>query len=351
MQHCNTCNHFFIFHYVISVFAGIASHDAKVKSEKRNSSNAKPVATITPTVKTSTKNEFLNNLLLAFVPPAKCVGIKLDYLKPETFETPEDKQKWEENALKEAEELKTKLEMGAIKLDSVLDRVVVNPSRGKIHPDAVNRFTSQMIEQEDALLIERDFIQLSAQLRVCLGLKRADVDRCLKIIKQYKEFQLTKIMLLRNPDCVDSIRRMRRYIGNLKLWNLSEEEEADFKAKAEIIRSEAVLIYNNFKKIFGPSTSTHFWEEFYNQAQTYAENTKHINNRIILSEERYKTLSANKNSTKNSKSKAKKTDIKSEQDVLPSTEDATNDDDVKAEGEDTKAVNTDENHHTAVEAN
>ncbi|XP_061396566.1 PC4 and SFRS1-interacting protein [Musca vetustissima] len=342
---------------------GIAAHETKTKSDKKNSSSAKPVATITPTVKNSSgKNEFLNNLLLAFVPPAKCVGIKLDYQKPETFETPEEKEKWEENALKEAEELKTKLEMGTIKLDSVWDRVVVNPSRSKIHPDAVNRFTSQLIEQEDALIIERDFIQLSAQLRECLGLKRADVDRCLKIIKQYKEFQLTKVMLLRNPDCVDSIRRMRRYIGNLKLWNLSEEEEADFKAKAEIIRSEAVLIYNNFKKIFGPSTSTHFWEEFYNQAQAYAENTKHMNNRIILSEEHYKTLSGNKNSTKSSKSKGKKTDVKSEQDdEIPSTDadDATKQEQHEEEEDGeatTKAIDVDENHHTttttaAVEAN
>ncbi|XP_073816575.1 JIL-1 anchoring and stabilizing protein isoform X1 [Musca autumnalis] len=326
------------------------AHDSKIKSEKKVSSNAKPVATITPTVKTAVENENLNNLLLVFAPPAKCIGIKLDYMKPETFDTPEEKQKWEENALKEAEELKAKLEMGTIKYDSILDRVVVNVSRGKFNPETSKRYTSQIIEQEEALIIERDFIQLSAQLRECLGLKRADVDRCLTIIKQYKEFQLTKMMLLRNPDCVDSIRRMRRYIGNLKLWNLSEEAEADFKAKAEIIRSEAVMIYNNFKKIFGPSTSTHFWEDFCNQAQAYAENTKHISEhkRIILTEERYKTLLANNKSAKATKSKAKKTDNKSEQD-----EDVNNADDVAAEeAENLKPVDTEENaHNTAVEAN
>lgn len=200
----------------------------------------------------------------------------MDYLKPESFETAEEKAKWEENARKEAEELKVQLELGTVKIDAVMDRVVVNPQRSKIHRDAASRFTNQVIEREDAIIIERDFVQLSAQLRECLGLKRADVDRCLDILKQYKEFQLTKLILLRNPDCVDSIRRMRRYIGNLKLWDLSEEQEAEFKAKAEIIRSEAVLIYNNFKKIFGPSTSSHFWEEFYNQVIFPKKTSKQI---------------------------------------------------------------------------
>ncbi|XP_065371410.1 PC4 and SFRS1-interacting protein [Calliphora vicina] len=274
---------------------GISTPDPKPKAAKKTSSNAnaKPMATVTPTVKSSNKSEVQNNLLLAFIPPAKCIGIKLDYQKPAMFDSPEAKRLWEEEALKEAEELKAKLEMGSIKIDSVRERIVINPSRSKIHREAKDRFTSEMIEQEDALLVERDFIQLSQQLRECLGLKRADVDRCLDILKQYKEFQLTKLMLLRNPDCVDSIRRLRRYIGNLKQWKLTEEEENVFKAKAEIIRYEAVLIYNNFKKIFGPNTSTHFWEEFCNQVQAYKENTKHINdqNRLILTEKIYKALS------------------------------------------------------------
>lgn len=300
------------------------------------------MATVTPTVKSSNKSEVLNNLLLAFIPPAKCIGIKLDYQKPAMFDSPEAKSLWEEEALKEAEEIKAKLEMGSIKIDSVRERIVVNPSRSKIHREAKERFTSEMIEQEDALLVERDFIQISQQLRECLGLKRADVDRCLEILKQYKEFQLTKLMLLRNPDCVDSIRRLRRYIGNLKQWKLTEEEEVAFKAKAEIIRTEAVIIYNNFKKIFGPDTSAHFWEEFCNQVQAYKENTKHIQdqNRLILTEKIYKALS--NNYTKNSKAdKNSDSDAKTEKDKDGLAKAKTSEDEAKVD-EATEAIETDE---------
>nr|XP_014088310.1 hepatoma-derived growth factor-related protein 2 [Bactrocera oleae] len=267
------------------------------KSAKKSSSSSKPTATITPTVKNSVgnKSEVYNNLLLAFVPPAKCVGIKLDYGKPETFATPSERIKWEEKSRKDAGDLKEKLEIGQIKLDAVKDRVIVNPPRSKIHQDAANRFTNQMIEQEDALFVERDFIQMSQQLRESLGLKSADVNRCVELLKQYKDFELTQLMLLRNPDCVDIIRRLRRYVGNLKEWSLSAEEETEFRTKAEIIRNEAIVIYNYFKKIFKISSDQQFWEPFCDQVKTYKECTKHISeqNRITMSEKTYMSILAN----------------------------------------------------------
>lgn len=274
---------------------GIAG-DTK-KSAKKSSSSSKPTATISPTVKNAggNKSEVYNNLLLAFVPPAKCVGIKLDYGKPESFATPAERVKWEEKSRKEAGDLKEKLEIGQIKVDAVKDRVIVNPPRSKIHQDAANRFTNQMIEQEDALFVERDFIQMSQQLRESLGLKSADVNRCVELLKQYKDFELTQLMLLRNPDCVDIIRRLRRYVGNLKEWSLSAEEENEFRTKAEIIRNEAIVIYNNFKKIFKIPSDQQFWEPFCDQVKTYKECTKHISeqNRITMSEKTYMSVLAN----------------------------------------------------------
>uniref|UniRef100_A0A1A9WV81 PWWP domain-containing protein n=1 Tax=Glossina brevipalpis TaxID=37001 RepID=A0A1A9WV81_9MUSC len=275
----------------------INSETSKPKSGKKSNSNIKPVATITPTVKTGNKTEVINNLLLAFIPPAKCIGIKLDFEKPDLFETSMEMRQWEEQARKEAEELKEQLEMGSIKLEDVKERVVLNPPRSKIDQDEANRFNALMLEQEDALFVERDFIQLSQDLRDCLGLRRANVDRCLEILKQFKELQLNRLMLLRNPDCVDGIRRLQRYIGNLKSWNLTPEQEADFKMKAEIIRNEAIMIYSNFKKIFGPTHKQRFWEEFCDHVEAYKENTKHINDKncLIMTEKTYKTLVANNN--------------------------------------------------------
>uniref|UniRef100_A0A034W1D4 Hepatoma-derived growth factor n=1 Tax=Bactrocera dorsalis TaxID=27457 RepID=A0A034W1D4_BACDO len=332
------------------------------KSAKKSSSSSKPTATITPTVKNSAgnKSEVYNNLLLAFVPPAKCVGIKLDYGKPETFATPAERIKWEEKSRKEAGDLKEKLEIGQIKLDAVKDRVIVNPPRSKIHQDAANKFTNQMIEQEDALFVERDFIQMSQQLRESLGLKSADVNRCVELLKQYKDFELTQLMLLRNPDCVDIIRRLRRYVGNLKEWSMGAEEETEFRTKAEIIRNEAIVIYNYFKKIFKISSDQQFWEPFCDQVKTYKECTKHINeqNRITMSEKTYMSILANfkkdgkhaQDKESESKSDDKKENINQDNQADANEKTNTSDTETDRAEMDESIVNTESNILEAVES-
>lgn len=54
-------------------------------------------------------------------------------------------------------------------------------------------------------------------------------------------------MLKKNPNCVETIKRLRRYIGNCKNWELSDEEKKAFSENAEKIREHADTIYNIFK--------------------------------------------------------------------------------------------------------
>uniref|UniRef100_A0A1A9WEB7 LEDGF domain-containing protein n=1 Tax=Glossina brevipalpis TaxID=37001 RepID=A0A1A9WEB7_9MUSC len=103
--------------------------------------------------------------------------------------------------------------------------------------------------QEIASLVDREFVQLCQGVRLCLTLERANVNRCLEILKQLKELQLNCALLVRNPDCVDTIRCVQHYIGNFKSWHLTPEQEAEFKAGAENIRNEASMIFSNFKNI------------------------------------------------------------------------------------------------------
>ena len=191
--------------------------EVKPKTAKKSSSQ-KPTAAVTPTVKV----DQADNLLLVFMPPHKCVGIKLDFEKPESFESAAKRLEWEENASKYAIELKRKLELGEVRVQDVKERLIFNPPRSKIPAEVASRFTNEMIKQEDALFIERDFVVLTQELRESLGLKRADVERCLEILNQLKDCEFNRMMLLRNPDCVNIMRRMRRYIGNLKAWKLNE---------------------------------------------------------------------------------------------------------------------------------
>jgi len=233
-------------------------------------------------------------MLMVYMPTAKCLGIVINYKKPESFESAAAEEAWMENARKEALELKLKLESGQINPESMPDRIVVEPTRSEIPKQEALRFIEELIEHEDALFMERDFIQLSQQLRECLGLRRANVGKCLEILEQFKEVEFTKLMLLRNPECVDIMRRLRRYVGNLELWKMDLSDEVEFKERAQTIRKVSSGIYDGFKSLFNPEPESedNFWIDFCEKVKIYKTYTKNINEnlRVGMNERGYNSL-------------------------------------------------------------
>ncbi|XP_017845447.1 hepatoma-derived growth factor-related protein 2 isoform X2 [Drosophila busckii] len=267
--------------------------NASANNHKKSVKKSKPTAAITPIQKRS--RQVNNNILMVYMPTAKCLGIDLNYNKPASFESPAAEEAWVERARKDAIELKLKLESGQVDAESMPERIVIEPVRDEIPKQEAVRFIEELIEQEDALFMERDFIQLSQQLRECLGLRRANVGRCLEILEQLKEIELNRLMLLRNPECVDIMRRLRRYVGNLDLWKMDISDEVEFKEKAQVIRKVSSAIYDGFKTIFNNPESEHeenFWVEFCEKVKIYKNYTKNINDnlRVSMSEKSYECL-------------------------------------------------------------
>ncbi|XP_022210954.1 PC4 and SFRS1-interacting protein [Drosophila obscura] len=267
---------------------------ANASMGKKSVKKSKPTAAVTPIQKRSRPtNNKENDLLMVYMPTAKCLGIDINYNKPERFENAAAEQSWMDRSRKEANELKLKLESGQLDPDTLPGRIIVEPSRNEIPKQEAARFIAEIIEHEDALFMERDFIQLSQQLRECLGLRRANVGKCLEILDQFKEVELTKLMLLRNPECVDIMRRLRRYVGNLDLWKMDYTDEVEFKEKAQIIRKVSTHIYEGFKNLFNSaSEEDNFWIEFCEKVKIYKSYTKNVNEnlRVSMNERGYDSL-------------------------------------------------------------
>ncbi|XP_017055713.1 PC4 and SFRS1-interacting protein [Drosophila ficusphila] len=275
--------------------ANAAPATTATTSGKKSVKKSKPTAAVTPIQKRSRPiYNIRNDLLMVYMPTAKCVGIDINYNKPEVFESPAAEAAWVEKARKEAMEIKLKLESGQMEPEAMPERIVVEPSRTEIPKQEALRFIEELIEHEDALFMERDFIQLSQQLRECLGLRRANVGKCIEILEQFKEVELTKLMLLRNPECVDIMRRLRRYVGNLELWKMELSDEADFKEKALTIRQVSSTIFDGFKKLFNtePEIEDNFWIDFCEKVKIYKTYTKNMNEnlRVGLNERSYNNL-------------------------------------------------------------
>ncbi|XP_076391848.1 JIL-1 anchoring and stabilizing protein isoform X8 [Megachile rotundata] len=133
------------------------------------------------------------------------------------------------------------------------------------------------------LRIEAQLLQLDAQIKSNLGLDRANPDKCLQAMDDMLLLPIDPLMLKKHPHIVETVKRLRRYIGNLADWKLSEEEEAIFKQKAEQIRQKAEHIYNKFKAMFTIPEGQSFWQSFSDQVVHFKELTKDMPEEKVFS--------------------------------------------------------------------
>lgn len=97
------------------------------------------------------------------------------------------------------------------------------------------------------ILNEVNLLQYDVDIKSSLQLTSADTARCIAVLEKYKTLEVTALMLKKNPQVAETIKRLRRYVGNTKEWNLSDDQTTEFNDKAAKIRKLAEIIYKSFK--------------------------------------------------------------------------------------------------------
>ncbi|XP_043587470.1 PC4 and SFRS1-interacting protein isoform X4 [Bombus pyrosoma] len=212
-------------------------------------------------------------------------GIKLDMDKPKSFESDKAQKQWDWSTARNAMKLKAQLESGEILPEQVKDCLDFNvhvPDEEKrllAKDGALHRKTNKL----RWLRIEAQLLQLDAQIKSNLGLDRAYPDKCLQAMDDMLSLSIDPLMLKKHPHIVGTVKRLRRYIGNLADWKLSDEEESVFKQKAEQIRQKSEHIYNKFKAMFTIPEGQSFWQSFSDQVVHFKELTKDMSEEKVFS--------------------------------------------------------------------
>lgn len=94
---------------------------------------------------------------------------------------------------------------------------------------------------------EVNLLQYDVDIKSSLQLSAADTEKCIAVLEKYKHLEVTALMLKKNPQVAETIKRLRRYVGNTKEWNYTDDERTAFEEKATKIRKLAETIYKNFK--------------------------------------------------------------------------------------------------------
>lgn len=97
------------------------------------------------------------------------------------------------------------------------------------------------------LKTEAELTGLDAKIKNCLGLDKADPKEALGYLEAMCEIEFDDIMLKKHTHIVEMVRRLRKYVGNTKEWNLSEESLNEFSSWAEKVRAKAETVYSKFK--------------------------------------------------------------------------------------------------------
>lgn len=140
-----------------------------------------------------------------------------------------------------------------------------------------NLFDKIASERVYFLKLERELVELNSEIKSCVGLAKADPERCVELMEQYQKLKVTPTMLKKNPNCVETMKRLRKYVGNAKAWNLADEEMIKFEFKAQKIRTYAEQIYNQFMAMFPvPEENVHAYEVFREECFKFKEATKHL---------------------------------------------------------------------------
>lgn len=211
------------------------------------------------------------------------VGIKLDLNRPLSFANDKAQEQWEATSARKAMKLKAQLESGEIFPEQVKDRLDFNVQLdGKQRPLAKVE-NNQQSSKLKWLRIESQLLELDAQIKSNLGLDKANADQCLQAMNVMLNLSIDPLMLKKHPQIVETIKRLRRYIGNLSDWKLNEEETLIFKQKAEQIRQKAEHIYNKFKAMFTIPEGQTFWQSFSDQVDHFKELTKDMSEEKMFS--------------------------------------------------------------------
>ncbi|CAH2056418.1 unnamed protein product, partial [Iphiclides podalirius] len=165
------------------------------------------------------------NILIAYLPNGQYVGIRLFQSRPTNFKNEAARLNWDKQAASNAITLKLQLERGQITSQSVMTQLVMDlhlTDEEKATLDK-ERETEEKKSRVQFLKTEMKLIELDAKIKTCLCLEKADTDLCLKLLDELMELDVKPLMLLKHPTCLETVKRMRAYVGNTNSWDLKYE--------------------------------------------------------------------------------------------------------------------------------
>ncbi|GFG40003.1 hypothetical protein Cfor_12976 [Coptotermes formosanus] len=211
--------------------------------------------------------------------------IRVDQDRPKSFRNEKARRMWDEAVHRNALKLKAQIEAGEF-IPEDIKKQIENSKRLETEKKIIlkkDRIVDQKKKKLQWLKVESRLVELDTLIKGRLGLAKAEPDYCLAHLDEMSSLTIYPLMLKKHPRIVETIKRLRRYVGNVQEWNYSEEEKAKFATKAGQIRDKADHIYNKFKTMFTVPEGRTFWQAFSDHVTLFNKHTSHLGGRKLYS--------------------------------------------------------------------
>lgn len=130
------------------------------------------------------------------------------------------------------------------------------------------------MRKRDLLKTEIRLSILVTDIQNAITTEHSDTAVCIQKLTDFKTLSpnISKIMLLKNPHFVESVKLLKNYVGKFGMTNIEKEK---LKPEFKKIRNLATEVYDIFKTIFSYNQES-FWEYFSNKVADFDEKTKKI---------------------------------------------------------------------------
>ncbi|XP_063230197.1 PC4 and SFRS1-interacting protein isoform X2 [Bacillus rossius redtenbacheri] len=210
----------------------------------------------------------LPRVLVASTPQGDLIRISLTGQRPSSF--PWDQAVWR-NALK----MKAEIEAGTY-VPEHLKKKLEAKRRAVLTDDKLDRGAGTADQKHRWYATAARIVELDNCIKSSLGLVDARPQECLVYLSELSTVAVDTLMLLKYPHIVDTIKKLRRYVGNVTEWGMDETQKETFEKQAEAIRNKASFVYNKFKALFVVPEGSTFLDVFHQKVMRFKEATKNM---------------------------------------------------------------------------
>lgn len=183
------------------------------------------------------------------LPTEQLVGIKCTVSPSSDCKLEYDMAQHEASVLKNVLAFKADLESGKKSLDDKGDikTYLLDVSEDVIQSAIKSKIVENKKSKLSWLKIESNLLQYDSKIKASLALDKANPREALKYMELMLKLEVDPLMLRKHPHVMDMVKRLRKYVGNVKEWDMKGDELEEFLKDAETIRMKADDIYLKFK--------------------------------------------------------------------------------------------------------